>query len=983
MSYFIKGYSAINLPPAQGSDSGLRRAQAGAAHSIAAYFSLPRTDPGIVVMPTGSGKTALISLAPFLLAAKRVLILTPSQLVRAQIAEELSTLKVLKKVGVLPDAHPGPKVIEIKERLTSKELWLVLEECDYAVATPQCVSPGIEQIAPPPHGLFDLIIMDEAHHSEAPRWADILAHFQDAKRLLFTATPFRRDKKELRGHVIYNYPLRLAHEDKIFGNLRFIPVDPTNEASHDTAIARQAEWIYRKDIKDGFKHRLMVRTDSKKRADELAEVYRSATSLNLSVVHSGHALSTIKKTLKRLADGNIDGIICVAMMGEGFDFPQLKIAAIHAPHKSLAVTLQFIGRFARTSGEKLGEAKFLAVPQDIQAETNELYKESAAWQDIVSNLSAARIEKELKIKEVTASFTTLETAPDIDVADVVLTDFRPYFHVKIYKIDGAVDLRSLPEMPTGITILKHEISEQFSSAIILMRQVTRPRWTDLQQFSRTEHDLVVIHHNEASGLLFINSSRRTLEFYKIFEEHYGKGTAALLSGPRINRVIAGLQNPDFFSVGLKNTVQNSNTESYQIRTGPSAQNGISPTDGLLWQRGHLFGRGVNDAGNPITIGYSSSSKVWSNCTARISELIEWCQGIAAKLQTKGPVVTGTPLDSLAVGEELDALPYGIIGAGWASNVYKEFPRISVSYKERQFESQLLDIDLDIDRSACTEDSWTVLVSHPRIPSSTKLSFRIDGGRPTFAWVDQPFAISVIRDDEEVELLEYLKHYPLAFYLEDFSRVDGATIHYDRSARLAKLNEEQLAQLAWLDSNIDIQKEFPSGHLDFDAPKTIHEFLGSNLMHSDADIVFYDHGTGEMADFVTLKQAYTSAIIVRLYHCKKSGGAAPGDRVDDAYEVCGQVVKSLVWLKKKQSLRARIVERESTQHSSSVYLKGSRSDMLRILADDSPARLDIEIFVVQPGISISQISDKLGNILGAASDYLKRSSSAKMWLLGSP
>lgn len=45
-------------------------------------------------------------------------------------------------------------------------------------------------------------------------------------------------------------------------------------------------------------------------------------------------------------------MICVDMLGEGFDFPNLKIAAIHEPHKSLASTLQFIGRFARTNAEK-------------------------------------------------------------------------------------------------------------------------------------------------------------------------------------------------------------------------------------------------------------------------------------------------------------------------------------------------------------------------------------------------------------------------------------------------------------------------------------------------------------------------------------------------------------------------------------------------------------------------------------------------------
>ena len=48
------------------------------------------------------------------------------------------------------------------------------------------------------------------------------------------------------------------------------------------------------------------------------------------------------------------------MLGEGFDFPRLKIAAIHDPHKSIATTIQFVGRFTRTSNNKIGDATIIA-----------------------------------------------------------------------------------------------------------------------------------------------------------------------------------------------------------------------------------------------------------------------------------------------------------------------------------------------------------------------------------------------------------------------------------------------------------------------------------------------------------------------------------------------------------------------------------------------------------------------------------------------
>ena len=982
MSYLAEAYSKLSLPISENDgDPGLRRAQIGAIHAIAAYFALPQQQPGIVVMPTGSGKTAVIFLAGFVLRSKRTLILTPSQLVRSQIAEEAASLRVLKKAKVFPEDFPTPTVVEVKSRLSSEEAWRSLEKADFVVATPQCVSPGIQGISEPPAGLFDLIVMDEGHHSQAPRWIDLTLHFQPTRQLLFTATPFRRDRRELKGRIIFSYPLRLAHEDRIFGDLRFIPVEPPHGGDHDTAIAQAAEATFQADKAAGFNHCLMVRTDSKKRADDLAKVYEQNTKLKLQVVHSGQSMKTIRKALANLASGEIDGIICVAMMGEGFDFPRLKIAAIHAPHKSLAVTLQFIGRFARTSGDKLGEAKFLAIPQDIQAETNELYRESAAWQDIVSNLSATRIEKEVRVKQITDSFSAIGVA-ETDVADVVLTDFKPYFHVKIYQIDDAPDLTQLPDFAEGVTVLRHEISEEYNGSILLMRQVTRPRWSDLDQFSRVEYDLVVIYYDESSNLLFINSSRRLLQFYKPFEDYYGKGTATLLAGPRINRVISDLQKPEFFSIGLKNTVQNSNTESYQIKSGPSAQNAISPTDGLLYQRGHLFGRGANAQGKNVTIGYSSSSKVWSNYTARIGEFIEWCQTLVTKLQTKGVVLTGTPLDALEIGEEIDALPDGVIGVGWPSNVYKDFPRLEITTDNGVVECQILDLELQLRREAVMNEEWFVDIEHANLEGSNRLKFTLEEGRPRFEWVDGHGPdIQVRRNDDNVALIDYLNHYPLAFFLDDYSRLDGSTLH--RNLQTSAIASDHLLHLNWRAANIKINIEFPLGGVNFKSPTSVQCYLGADLIFSDAQVVFYDHGSGEMADFLTFKEGAENSIVVGLYHCKGAGGPAPGDRVSDAYEVCGQVVKCLIWLKNRELLRTRIMERQQSTGGKSRLIKGARNDLLRILADDSPKKMEFEIYVVQPGIAISNVTDKMTKILSAASDYVRRASGAKMFLIGSP
>src|ERR1700683_2269966 len=124
MGYFSTHYDKLRFPvsPPNPAGGGFRLAQIAAIHAASAHFFNSK-QPAIVTMPTGSGKTTVLMALAFVLRAERVLILTPSRLVREQIAENFDALVDLKKVEALPLAMTTPRVFATEGTIGSNQEW--------------------------------------------------------------------------------------------------------------------------------------------------------------------------------------------------------------------------------------------------------------------------------------------------------------------------------------------------------------------------------------------------------------------------------------------------------------------------------------------------------------------------------------------------------------------------------------------------------------------------------------------------------------------------------------------------------------------------------------------------------------------------------------------------------------------------------------------------------------------------------------------
>lgn len=752
--YFYKNSDFVDVTK----PGALRRGQAAAIHSLAGHLLLS-SEPAIAVLPTGAGKTDVAILLPYILRANRVLFVVPSDAVRNQVTDKVASLSVLKKIGVLDSAVPPPRIKKLSKRIASLEEWEKLRDFDVVVTIPSSISPLLQGVLQPPEDLFDLLIIDEAHHSPAKTWQSVLDSFPHSKRALFTATPFRRDKKQIKGKMVVNYLLREARKDEVFGEIMYKPVTPVPGEDPDVAIAKAVESALKADRNEGFKHSILVRADSIPRANVLMEKYRDNTDLSLEVVHSHFTSRRIDDTIEALKKRDLDGVICVNMLGEGFDFPNLKIAALHAPHASLGVTLQFVGRFARTKDETVGIAKFFAVPSEIEGEMEFLFRDEPGWPELIANLSESRILEEDHLR---ADLATFEPGPlqEPEIEGLSLYALRPGYHAKVYRVppDLNFDISREITVPRPFAVVHRQVSETLCTAIVVAREQQRPRWSHQQRFGRVEYELFVIHFDEQARFLFISASRRADSVYRHIASEYVGFALKGLPLYMVNRTLAGLKNVECFSVGMKNRLHMTMQESYRVVAGRHAQQCIKKTDGRLFHQGHIYCTALNDVGKKVTLGYSSGSKIWSAGTGSISSLVQWCKDLSRKMESESGVIRAPGLDILEVGIPLTELPDDVFAVDWDPIVY-EGGVGAVLGSDESDPPLLADFSIRVDRNASSKEQIRVVLEYEDeiwefdFSPETSEFFTQISGRQIDLWMD----------DDTLPLIAFLNEYPLYFY----------------------------------------------------------------------------------------------------------------------------------------------------------------------------------------------------------------------------
>ncbi|WP_255361060.1 DEAD/DEAH box helicase [Kutzneria sp. 744] len=924
---------------------GLRRAQRGAVHAVCGHFATSMA-PALVAMPTGSGKTAVMTILAFELEAARVLVVAPSKVLREQLADEFRSLKVIRDREVFPPDRPLPKVA-VLEHKADAQVWASLGDHDVVVGTINAVSPVLADVAAPPAGTFDLIIIDEGHHTAAPSYRALLDAFPDVPVVLFTATPFRRDRQHLPAELVFNYGLSQALAEGVLAPIDFVPIDVASQATpaqQDIALVEAARGLLATVEHTAAGTCVIARTSTIAHAEQLVERYREA-GLEMGFISAGTSASEARAVLDRLRAGELAGLISVGVLGEGFDFPRLKIGVYHRRHASLPATLQFLGRIARVlpGGPR---ACLVAVREEVNDETRELYASDVAWAELVPALADAAVAAEGRRRSYVLNFDTTLSQP------LSLSALRPSKNVQVFQLpeDSALDLRTpVAGIARGI-VTDWGIDDEGRLAVFITQHLDRPDWIASDALDGIRPELHVVVLDKEKRLAFVYGT--TDHTIGCLLRALGEERPLLVNPAWLDRVMAARTLYGYHAIGMRSTRgAGGRLAGYRQVSGTDVGRAVLPSEARSYGATHVNASVPGDIDEPggarrssLGIAYARG-KVFSPTRLDLLAFRTWCDELADVMTASSIAapagLPGLDLPSPRLLEAFPAHPYLVtvdpllLGQGI---------RVGDARTGAWYEIERLELLVD------SHSAWAL-----------QLVGNIDG-QPWWHGVlttdgavhsnDSNILVDVGAGEPVSPLAGVLQRTATSVFFADGASTIGGQVYRRRVDGYPDLQPQVVRSLGF--DHVDIRAEAKNPRR---GKITIKEYIVAWLARDpDVEFVIDDDRAGETADLVVIHRPDSRGIRrIWLYHLKFSSKPKPGRRLGDLYEVFGQAGRSARWLHAAQLAR-RLLDRLRT---GSKVAHGDPDQVQQLLADmvAGCVAVDWGIAVVQPGLVAAAVNAK--------------------------
>lgn len=390
-SYFDTIRNKINLKT-------LRECQRQAFTALASYYDSGGSNAACV-MSVGAGKTALGVLACLGFTRKRALVITPGSVIRGTFDRAFDHQSVGNVLYGLPGGPliPGcrpPKVLTLDRedgpiRHVDRDALLaadVIVTNFHSLGTGEDADDLLSKLRPED---VDLVVVDEAHIAASDSYQRTFRHFQTAHTLLMSACFARMDGRPIEADVVYRYRLIDSIADGNAKNLRVQRFAPDSEetlyeivwpdgsreeihgrealleviqderkvariAAKSDASIRQVMRAVRKalhlqaELLYPVKPRVLFSALGERHAEQIARIAEEH-GIPCGYLHHSMTEARIRSIRDRYEkdSGDLQGIVQLKMLGQGYDFPPITVVVPMRPYGSFGEFYQFIGRGIR------------------------------------------------------------------------------------------------------------------------------------------------------------------------------------------------------------------------------------------------------------------------------------------------------------------------------------------------------------------------------------------------------------------------------------------------------------------------------------------------------------------------------------------------------------------------------------------------------------------------------------------------------------
>ncbi len=302
-----------------------------------------RARGGVIVIPTGGGKTMVAMGLAAQLQTETLFIVHTRELLRQTVEAANRFLGI--DVGIIGAGQwdPKPFTVALIQTLAKRDLASIRER-------------------------FALVVVDEAHHAPAQSYFAVLPHFAARYRVALTATPYRKDGlHELLwlqfGEIVYRVKKKNLEQHGRLLSPQFFPVSTNfsfryadNFSALITALCH-----------DPKRHQLIIDTISRthrkggcslvltERVEHCKNLTKSLEKRELPVVMLHGQLSAKQRVLAldKLKKGEAEILVAtLSLIGEGWDHPPLETLYLTVPNGNKTKTTQALGRILRPAPGK-------------------------------------------------------------------------------------------------------------------------------------------------------------------------------------------------------------------------------------------------------------------------------------------------------------------------------------------------------------------------------------------------------------------------------------------------------------------------------------------------------------------------------------------------------------------------------------------------------------------------------------------------------